>query len=244
MIPLKPNVWVNNLPNNRAWATLLLKNIGAPVTDNNIQNILLWMSAENHPNTWATRNNPLNASLNTGSVDGTGSYDNLTTAATNTAAMIVYGGKNKNAALGSQIYTALMSNAPTDKFSQAVAASNWSSNHYGVASAGSLAPVPGRLSNWLAGNPVPPLEIAQVNGGDGYRGNLAAALHVPGCASKGNAFNGILGAGKLSYCNIKAFQGGFLVVGGAILMIVGLNIITKGAVPAAVSKIVPAKVAA
>jgi len=38
--------------------SLVLKNIGAPQTDNNIQNLLLWMSAENKPTNWANRNNP------------------------------------------------------------------------------------------------------------------------------------------------------------------------------------------
>jgi len=242
MIPLKTpsNVWVNTLPTNTAWATLLLKNIGAPVTPNNVQNVLLWISAEKGAANWANRNNPLNASLNTGSIDGTGSYSNLTTAATDTAAMIVYGGKNKNSNLGSSIYEALMSNAPTDKFSQAVVNSNWSSNHYGVSAAGSLTPVPGRPATWFTTIPVPSVIAANVNGGDGYRGNISAALHVPGCASKGNAFGGVLGLGKISYCNLKAFQGGFLVVGGAVLILVGLNILTKGAVPSAIMQAVPA----
>ena len=232
-------VWVNNLPTNYAWANLVLKNIGAPQTENNIQNLLLWMSAENKPSNWATRNNPLNASLNTGSVDGTGSYDNLTTAATNTAAMIVYGGKNKNAALGSGIYEALMSNAPTDKFSQAVVNSNWSSNHYGVAAAGSLAAVPGRAANWFKTIPLPSLVAVTTNGGDGYRGNISAALHVPGCAEKGNAFGGVLGLGKISYCNLKAFQGGLLVVGGGILILVGLNLVTKNVASNAIIQAIP-----
>ena len=232
--PINPSVWVNNLPNNKAWATLVLKNIGAPVTDNNVNNILLWMSAENKPTSWATRNNPLNASLNTASKDGTGSYDNLTTAATNTAAMIVYGGKNKKAALGSGIYEALMTNAPTDKFSQAVVNSNWSSNHYGVAAAGSLKPVPGRQATWFKSIPLPSVNVVNENGGDGYRGNIPAALHIPGCASKGNAFGGVLGFGKLTYCNLKAFQGGFLVVGGVVLILVGFNYILKNPIGNAV----------
>lgn len=240
----KASVWVNTLPTNIAWATLLLKNIGAPITKNNIQNILLWISAEKGATNWATRNNPLNASLNTGTNDGTGSYPNLTTAATDTAAMIVYGGKNKKSNLGSGIYEALMNDVSVNQFSTAVVNSNWASNHYGVAAAGSQTPVPGRPASWFADIPVPPVIVANTNGGDGYRGNISAALHIPGCASKGNAFGGVLGVGKLTYCNIKAFQGGLLVVTGGILVLVGLNFLTKGVVPNAIMDAIPEVAAA
>ena len=225
-------IWVNTLPTNWAWASLVLKNIGAPQTDNNIQNLLLWMSAENKPTNWANRNNPLNASLNTAKKDGTGTYANLTTAATNTAAMIVYAGKNSNSNLGKggkAIYESLMSDAPTAQFSNAVASSNWSSNHYGVAAAGSLKAVPGRLGTWLTTFTVPAINASTAPGGDGYAGNVSAALHIPGCAAKGDVFGGVFGIGKITHCNLKAMQGAFCAVAGGVIIIVGFNLLTKGA---------------
>lgn len=106
-----------------SWATAVLRYIGAPVTQNNIDNIRRWMRAEKGTD-WFSRNNPLNSSVGTTSTDGTGSYPNLGAAAQNVASMINQGNM-------SGIKNALMSNAPLPAFSAAVVGSPWASSHYG-----------------------------------------------------------------------------------------------------------------
>lgn len=106
------------------WATLLLQNVGAPVTQNNIDNIMRWMTAEEPTSNWFDRNNPLNASVGTGTVDGTGSYATLEIGAQYTAGMIRQGNM-------AGIYQALMNDAQPSAFSAAVVASPWASSHYG-----------------------------------------------------------------------------------------------------------------
>ena len=106
------------------WAAQVLADLGAPVSQNNINNILHWMVAEEPGNDWFDRNNPLNASLNTGSSDGTGSYASLGAAAQATAQMI------QQSNMGG-IHQALTSDASINAFSAAVVASPWASSHYG-----------------------------------------------------------------------------------------------------------------
>ncbi len=106
-----------------SWATAVLKYLGAPITQNNIDNITRWMRAEKGAD-WFNRNNPLNSSVGTDSIDGTGSYPNLGVAARNVAGMINQGNM-------SGIKQALMSNAPLPTFSAAVVESPWASSHYG-----------------------------------------------------------------------------------------------------------------
>jgi hypothetical protein len=65
---------------NRAWAELVLLNLIAPLTDNNIDNLLRWMAAENQSNTWwgtGGANNPLNNGEGSDGGVGLGSYPNL-----------------------------------------------------------------------------------------------------------------------------------------------------------------------
>jgi hypothetical protein len=106
------------------WATQVLTDLGAPVSQNNVNNILHWMDAEEPGTDWFDRNNPLNASLGTNASDGTGSYSDLTAAAQYTARMIQQGNM-------SGINAALQANASIDAFSAAVVASPWASSHYG-----------------------------------------------------------------------------------------------------------------
>ena len=106
------------------WASQVLSDLGAPVSQNNINNILHWMVAEEPGSDWFDRNNPLNSSLNTGSSDGTGSYGSLSDAAQATAQMI----QQSNM---SGIHQALSSDASLDSFSAAVVASPWAASHYG-----------------------------------------------------------------------------------------------------------------
>ena len=248
----KSSIFVNSVPTNFLWATLLLKNIGAPVTANNINNILRWQAAENPPASWYNRNNPLNASLGTNKGDGTGIYSDLTTAAKNTATMIVQG--YKGGAIGGGIYTALMNNAPTDEFSIQVVNSNWSSNHYGVAAAGSDLAVPGRQASWFTSIPVPGVVAASnadVNEGTAPAGSgiaspatvsatAAANAGVIGCESKKPVFKtgGVFGVGSLeiSACNVKAWVGGLSIFFGGGLMLGGLFMLSSAFAKSAVGK--------
>ena len=229
-------LFVNKTPTNQAWAELLLKNIGAPVTPNNVNNVMRWQAAENPPSNWANRNNPLNASLGTSASDGTGSYSDLTTAAKNTATMIVQG--YKGGAIGGGIYTALMSDAPTDAFSIQVANSNWSGNHYGVASAGSEKAVPGRIASWFTTIPVPaPVAATNANPGSGIAtpatvdSTAAKSVGVIGCESKKPVFKtgGVFGVGSLEItaCNVKAWAGGLSIFFGGGLMLGGLFMLSS-----------------
>lgn len=106
------------------WASAVLQDAGLPSTQNNIDNMLRWMSAEEPASNWSDRNNPLNASLGTSAADGTGSYASLAQGAQFTAQMI----KQQNM---SGIYNALASNSDINAFSAAVVASPWASSHYG-----------------------------------------------------------------------------------------------------------------
>lgn len=239
------SIWTNRTPTNAAWSALLLKNVGAPITLNNVRNVLRWMAAENAPKTWATRNNPLNASLNTNKSDGTGDYADLTTAAQNTASMIVYGAKG--GAIGAGIYNSLMNDSPTDQFSAAVVDSRWSGNHYGVASAGASKPYPGRLSTYLTEIPVPEtIPSTEANAGSGIASKVKTAFEAnvsansSGCNAKPPIidFGGIGGVGSwsLSACNGKAISAGFLVALGAIITITGLVMIAIEKDPTGISE--------
>jgi hypothetical protein len=150
------------------WATFLLLEINAsgketdgrtvPITLNNIQNIERWMVAEEPSSDWFDRNNPLNASLGTGSSDGTGSYANLSVAAQETAAMLTQSNM-------SGILDALQGDEPPATFSAAVVQSPWASSHYGVAAAGAPAKYVqlGRTVTYISSIPLP----AQVSAGSG-----------------------------------------------------------------------------
>ncbi len=123
-----------------SWVTAVLQDAGLPVTQNNIDNMLHWLPAENYRDTWFNRNNPLNTSLGTNSTDGFGSYPNLGVAAQETANMIM--GRN-GSLITPQIRDALAANAPLAQFSAAVVASNWTGdNHYGGRGPGYIASLP------------------------------------------------------------------------------------------------------
>ena len=237
-------LWANRIATNYTWAALLLKNIGAPVTTNNIQNVVRWQAAENSPKNWYNRNNPLNASLGTNSNNGTGTYSDLTTAAQNTAVMIVQG--YKGGAIGDQIYNALQSNANPQAFSQAVVDSNWSSAHYGVLAAGApaAAAVPGRLPDYISTIPLPATIPASPNvSGSGSPQGFSVAQQASGgsttskavtCSSKPpiiNSFGSSITGLKLTACQGKAMLGGFCVVAGGLVMLLGALQLAKNTAP-------------
>jgi hypothetical protein len=155
------------------WATAVLTDAGLPVTQNNINNIMRWMVAEEPANNWFDRNNPLNASLGTTASDGTASYTNLATGASYTAKMI----QQSNM---SGIYQALQSDGTPDAFSAAVVASPWASSHYGGD------------PNHIAGIPVPGLVPA--NGAAGTSSLVSSAGGGSGTPSGATAGGGQAGA--------------------------------------------------
>ena len=237
--PAGNTIWLNTTPTNLAWATLLLKDIGAPTTPNNLQNVLKWIAFEKGRTTWADNNNPLSASLNAQKINGVSTYPDLTTAARQTATMIVQG--NKGGAIGPGIYTSLMNNAPTAEFSTALAQSAWDANHYGVSSAGSNAAVPGRLPDFLTSVGTISV-IAAGPGVDGGAG-IPHPAGVSGCASKDPIvlFNtpgsSITGAKiQITGCQRKAIIGGLAIFFGGGLMLGGLFILSSSFAKSAIGK--------
>jgi hypothetical protein len=111
-----------------AWAVALLETIKAPVTQNNVSNLLRWMQLEGGSGTnpggsmatWLENNDPLNSSLKT---SGKFHYTTVEDGIANTAATI----KQSNM---SSIYDALKSNVDTASFSKALASSSWDGSNY------------------------------------------------------------------------------------------------------------------
>jgi len=153
---------------NRTWAATVLKDMGAPETKNNVDNLTRWMDQENNAGVWtgvAGRNNPLNNGLGSGGGAGLGSYPDLTQSAHYAAQML---GDPKSSQKGSGISAigdALKKDAPPAEFSHAVTSSKWAEGHYGVASAGAPARyvTPGRQDDYLANAHVPPEVTANVS---------------------------------------------------------------------------------
>jgi hypothetical protein len=109
----------------QSWASTLLSDVGVPVTSQNINDIIAWMSGENPPSDWYHRNNPLNESYGNGSTDGTGSNANLTVGAANTAHMI-------NQTNMTAIKAGLESGTTSvQQFYYDASSSPWASSHYG-----------------------------------------------------------------------------------------------------------------
>lgn len=133
-----PNTFSNYL-----WAAMVITLAGATPTQNNVDNFVSWMTAENGAATWtgtAGRNNPLNNGLGSGGGAGLGSYPDLFTAA-EFAAKGINGGIQGAAPIGA----ALKANAPFSVFHAATIQSGWAQYHYagsGWASATSPYSVP------------------------------------------------------------------------------------------------------
>ena len=115
------------------WAGLVLSDGGFPKTQNNVNNMLRWMAAEEPPSNWSHNDNPLN--INAGG-SGSDTFPNLNVAAQRTASVI----KQSNM---SAIAQALAANDTINGFSAAVVGSPWAGSHYGGD------------PNHLAGIPVP-----------------------------------------------------------------------------------------
>jgi hypothetical protein len=108
---------------NYQWAALVISRALCPVTQNNCDNFVRWMAAENPPSDWWHLDNPLNCGLDDGSADGTGAYPDLDIAAAYSARVI----RQANMA---PIWLALHDDADLATFSAGCAASAWSTGGY------------------------------------------------------------------------------------------------------------------
>ena len=215
MTSTMPNQQVTNY----AWATTLLTDAGLPTTPNNVLNVTRWMVNENPASNWWNRNNPLNASLGNGSVDGTGSYPSLTVGAQYTAKML----QQTNM---SSIYQALANNAPFPQFAAGVQASPWASSHY---PGGIFSGTPATVTD--AGGTLSPAT------GGGTLDNINTPTQTPNAAlpgtcgyvAAGASPSGValpLGAGRIfTNCQVKGIVGGMLVGLGAVLMMTGVVVL-------------------
>lgn len=107
------------------WAKMVLLFAGYPMTDSNVTVMGRWMRQENYPETWWTRNNPLNngwgASYGPG---GTGRNVNLVEAARNAADALNTIGKY------SEIRAAFLASKDTASVERAIWFSGWASGMY------------------------------------------------------------------------------------------------------------------
>lgn len=105
------------------WADLVLEDISAPTTQNNEQNMMRWMTAEEPTDNWFDDNNPLNTSWGHPGSQGLNTYPDLTQGAIATADTL-----DQNWYVA--VVQALRANAPTLDFAEAVEASPWAGGRY------------------------------------------------------------------------------------------------------------------
>lgn len=177
-------VSVNAVPfTAQIWASLVLFFVGAPVTSNNVNNMLHWMTAENYPATWYTRDNPLNASLGSSTGGPTGSMAGLYLGARNTAAMIVGA---PGSGITPQIMNALRADAPLAAFSAAVEQSNWDGGHYNnnPSYIASTTPVPANATSAGETFSIDPTQVIQ--DAANIKGKLVSSVGATGSTGAGN----------------------------------------------------------
>lgn len=122
--------------NNFDWARLMLSDGRFPITENNVDNVTRWMTAEEPTGDWYHAWNPLNINASGAGFD---QFPNLETSARVTAQVI-----RQSNMIG--IAQCLAANAATSAFSAAVVRSPWAESHYG-GNPGHIAmiPVPGAV---------------------------------------------------------------------------------------------------
>jgi hypothetical protein len=190
------------------WAELVLLDGGAPVTQQNVANMLVWMVNEEPSNNWNDRNNPLNASLGTDAQDGTGWYSNLNTSAYYTAQMI-FGQSNMSA-----IADALSSGTATKaQFGAAVISAPWASSHYGYDL--------GRFTgSGTPGGSVAALEAAASN---------ATGTPIAGACDDARYLINAASFHFINECQVKAILGGtWMALGGLGMLIAGILFVASG----------------
>jgi len=206
---------VTTVSDNYTWATLFLNDLGVPASQNNINNVLLWMAQEKPPQAWSGNNNPLNNTYNAKSYKyGNYTdyyYDTISEAATQTANNIALD-KTSNANGYGNIYNALANNANTATLSAAILDSKW-----GTKTPLTQTKVPSKY-------PYIGTFTGSTNTAQGVVPSTNTSA-VPGCSQKGDLLN--LGVFKITGCQGKALLGGLFVVSGAILILVGISFVIK-----------------
>lgn len=187
------------------WVQSVLKDGSFPETQNNVNNMLRWMAAEEPPTDWSHNDNPLN--INAG---GTGSdtFPSLAAAAAKTAAVI----KQSNMA---GIAKALAANASINAFSAAVVASPWAGSHYG-GDPNHLAEIPVPAGDPVGGfnpnmSPMPSGGSSTVSrGGRGGRGGITVnigPITVTGTQSDAQNIASMISAAIKSNSDLRALAG-------------------------------------
>jgi hypothetical protein len=210
---------------NYTWAQTVLKDAGLPVTDNNVTNIVRWMTAEEPASDWYHANNPLNINSSGAGFD---TLSSLTDGAKATATYL-------NMPNYRGIKAALANNASPSDFSAAVVASPWAASHYGVAAAGAPSQyiVTGRGTDYIANLGTPPVVAvsgqtlqAGSPGSQGGAGDGAQSAIAGTCGAKGGGFGfsflSISSPKIFTVCQVKAISGGLLVGIGAVVGLAGL----------------------
>ena len=183
-----PTTWTNSL-----WAGMVLTLLGAPLTSNNVSNMLHWMSAENPSTSWATSNNPLNTTV--GVTSGSFGQADLLTGAQHTAQTI----QQQNMA---PIDAALMQNAPLTTFAAAVVASPWDAGHYGGTPAGITTTSPSIVDSGIATN------ASTGSGGNATTAGFGSTLWSWTGGQIWRQTQGSLSLGSSAYNGVKSVAGG------------------------------------
>lgn len=125
---------------NHDWAKLVLVYAGFPVTESNVTVMLRWMRQENGPDSWYTRNNPLNI--------GDGGFASYSTL--QEAAQVVANALNNYSGY-SEIRAGFAASADPATIEYAIWASPWAGGHYAWGGHWHYTPVevvPGPASSW------------------------------------------------------------------------------------------------
>lgn len=158
-----------------AWAVALLKQLGDPVTPNNVNNLKLWLHQEQNAQSWATdMYNPLG--VERGGLPKP--FSSVEAGVQGTAAAL-------NNGLYPQILAALKQNKPTVVFAQAVISSPWSGGAYAARG----------LSNWLSYGPLEASAIAAPGPGNEVS-RLIGDIGLPGGGVIQDISGGVTGAAK------------------------------------------------
>lgn len=168
------------------WATLVLQDLGVPVSANNLTFMAQWMASENSPSTWtgtAGANNPLNNGLGSGGGSGLGSYPDLTTAAKFAA---------QNLAAGNFGYDKVVANLKADAApsitAQSIISSSWAGGHYG-GGANWAGGVTGQDTAFVSTNDQTSYTSGATAGGGAGSGTVAASASASGTGTGGTNTN-------------------------------------------------------
>jgi hypothetical protein len=150
------------------WAEIVLGDLGVPVTQNNVDNLLVWMAAENNASSWLSGNDPLNV-RNT-AAGGDFQFDTVQDGIGATVSTI----EQPNMA---PILNALQLDASLPSFTAAVVSTPWDAGHYAGTgfAAGTDQPLQAYATG-TGGNPTGLLGQATSDVAGGGLGGIGAVL--------------------------------------------------------------------